>query len=87
MRFKKGPGNRPFLFAIIELIHRPLKVIRGQVGVDHGSLNVGVAHQLLDCGQVDTVHDKVAGEGVTEGMELGESIDTGVFGDFDQPPS
>ncbi len=68
-----------------QFIHRFLQMVRGEVSVDHGCLDVGVAHELLDRGQVDTVHDKMAGEGVTQGVKFGQAFDTGFFGDFDQP--
>jgi len=58
-------------------------MIRGKVGVDHGGLDVGVAHQFLDRGQIDTVHDKMTGEGMTKGVEFSKAINTGFFGDLD----
>ena len=46
-------------------------MIRCQVAVDHGRLDVGVAHQLHDGWQVYTVHDQMAGEGVTQSVNAG----------------
>ena len=59
-------------------------MIRRQVGVDHCRLNVRVAHQLLDGGQIDALHDQVAGEGVAESVQLGQVFNPGFSCNLDQ---
>ena len=59
-------------------------MIRRQVGVDHGGLDVRVTHQLHDGGEINTLHDKVAGECVAKGVDSCQVLDTGTFGDLDQ---
>ena len=55
-------------------------MIRGQVGVNHRRLDIGVAHELLHGRQVDALHDKLTGESVTEGVQGGKVRDVRVPG-------
>ena len=63
------------------------RVLRRQVGVAEGHLDVGVAHQLLDDLEADAADGEVAGEGVAEvpaeGEHAGVAADEldGVLGD------
>ena len=44
------------------------KVLVGDVGVDLGGGNVGVAEHGLNGAEIGAVHEEVGGEGVTEGV-------------------
>ena len=60
-------------------------MIRGQVGVDHRGLDVGMTHQLHDRGEIDAFHHKVASESVAESVDSGQIFDTSLLGDLDEP--
>jgi hypothetical protein len=49
------------------------------VSVDHGGLDIGVAHQLLHRGQVNAAHDQVAGEGVAECVDTPRETPKGII--------
>jgi len=50
----------------------------GQLGVDHGSLGVGVAQDLLDDAEIDALFQQVGGVGMTQGMDRGPLVDPGL---------
>lgn len=51
----------------------------GDVGVDLGSADVGVAEHGLDGAEVGAVHEEVGGEAVTEGVGGDVFRDAGFF--------
>lgn len=59
-------------------------MIRCQVGVDHGSLDVRVTEKLLNGGEVDAFHDQVRCESVAETVDLGDVIQIGLASNTDQ---
>ena len=54
-------------------------MIRSQVGVDHGRLDVSVSHQFHHGWQVDTLHHQVVGKGMTKGVESGQAFNTSLL--------
>lgn len=52
----------------------------GDVGVDLGGADVGVAEHGLDGAEVGAVHEEVGGEAVTEGVGGDVFRDAGFFG-------
>lgn len=54
----------------------------GDVGVDLGGGDVGVAEEALDGADVGAVHEEVSGEGVSEGVRGDVFGDAGGFSVF-----
>ena len=49
-------------------------MVRGEVGVDHGCLDIGMTHQFPDGRKVYSLHHQMTGKGMPQSMKFGEIV-------------
>lgn len=66
---KKAPKGAFFVSFVGELVYLLFEVVLGNVGIDHGCGDGGVAEELLDAHNVNAGHDEMGCVGVAKKMK------------------
>jgi hypothetical protein len=61
-----------------QLIDCIRQMIRRQMGVYHGCLNIGMARELLHSRHIYSLHHKMAGECIPESVYFGQTVNSGL---------
>ncbi len=68
----------------LQPVHRIRKMLGRQMGVYHGRLNVGVAHELLNCREIDTTHHQMGSKRMAQRADFDKGRNVDLAGNLDQ---